>query len=230
MRFQTKQLSRKNRNQKYDEIIPHVSPHWQKKVAETMNFAHLLVIFSALLTIIAASAYIRDTLRGKTKPNRVSWFLWALLPLIGTAAAFRAGADIWATIRVFLAGFLPLIIFLASFWNQKSYWRLTFFDWLCGIFALLAIAVWLITDSPRTAILFAVIGDGFAALPTFVKAWKYPQTETGVTYLINLLAVLLVIPSIPVWNIENSAFQIYLFITNLILIISIYRNKFMKRV
>jgi hypothetical protein len=195
-----------------------------------MSFVHLLVLFSALLTIIAASAYLRDTLKGKTKPNRISWFLWALLPLIGTAAAFRAGADLWATIRVFLAGFLPLIIFLASFWNRQSYWRLTFFDWLCGAFALLAIAIWFILDSPRMAILFSVIGDGFAALPTFVKAWKYPKTETGITYVINLIAVLLVIPSIPIWNIENSAFQIYLLVTNLILIISIYRKKFTKPV
>lgn len=195
-----------------------------------MPFAHVLVLFSALLTVFAASAYLRDTLKGTTKPNRISWCLWALLPLIGTAAAFQANADMWATLRVFLAGFLPLIIFVASFWNRQSYWHLTFFDWLCGACALLAIAVWLILDSPRIAILFAVIGDGFAALPTFVKAWKYPKTETGITYVINLIAVLLVVPSIPIWNIENSAFQIYLFATNLILIIAIYRKKLQSRV
>jgi len=194
-----------------------------------MSFAHILVIVSALLTIFAASVYIRDTLKGQTKPNRVSWFLWALLPLIGTAAAFRANADPWATVRVFLAGFLPLIILIASFWNKKSYWQLTSFDWLCGAFALLAIAIWLTLDSPKLAILFAAIGDGFAALPTVVKAWKYPKTETGITYVINFIAVLLVIPSIPIWNIENSAFQIYLLITNLVLIISIYKGKFIKK-
>lgn len=191
-----------------------------------MDFAHILVIVSVLLTIFAASFYLRDTLKGKTKPNRVSWFLWALLPLIATGAALGAGANIWVTIRIFLAGLLPLIIFLASFWNKQSYWQLTFFDWFCGVFALIATAIWLILDSPKMAILFAVIGDGFAALPTFVKAWKYPETETGITYLINLGAILLIIPSIPIWNIENSAFQIYLLITNLILIVSIYKNKF----
>src|ERR1700722_166391 len=194
-----------------------------------MSFAHILVIVSALLTIFAASVYIRDTLKGQTKPNRVSWFLWALLPLIGTAAAFRANADPWATVRVFLAGLLPLIIIIASFWNKKSYWQLTSFDWLCGAFALLAIAIWLTLDSPKLAILFAAIRDGFAALRTVVKAWKHPKTETGITYVINFIAVLLVIPSIPIWNIENSAFQIYLLITNLVLIISIYKGKFIKK-
>lgn len=36
-----------------------------------MPFAHVLVLFSALLTIFAASAYLRDTLKGTTKPNRI---------------------------------------------------------------------------------------------------------------------------------------------------------------
>lgn len=194
-----------------------------------MSFAHILVVVSVILSVFAAFPYLRDTLKGKTKPNRVSWFLWALLPLIGIAAAFRAGADVWALIRVFLAGFVPLIVFLASFCNQKSYWHLTPFDWFCGACAVASLAVWLILDSPKIAILFAVIGDSFAALPTVVKAWKYPETETGVTYLINFIGVLLVIPSIPVWNIQNSAFQIYLLITNFILIIAIYKKTFSKR-
>lgn len=189
-----------------------------------MDFSHFLVLISGLLLVIGTSAYIRDTIKGKTKPNRISWFLWALLPLIGTGAAIQAGADIWATTRIFLAGFLPLIVFLASFINRQSYWHLTHFDWICGAFAALAILVWAFLDSPKTAILFAVIGDGFAALPTFIKAWKYPETETAITYLISFIAALLVIPSIPVWNIENSAFQIYLLGANLFLVLAIYRK------
>lgn len=193
-----------------------------------MSFVHLLVLFSALLTILGASAYIRDTVKGKTKPNRVSWLLWAAVPLIGTGAALQAHADIWATVRVFLAGFLPLIVFVASFLNQRSYWHLTFFDWVCGACALSAIAVWVVLASPKTAILFAVIGDGFASLPTLIKAWKYPETETGITYVVGLIAVLLVIPSIPIWNVENSAFQIYLLIANSALVFVVYRKKWIN--
>lgn len=45
-----------------------------------MSFVHWLVMVSAAVSIGGASAYIRDTLKGTTKPNRVSWFLWALAP------------------------------------------------------------------------------------------------------------------------------------------------------
>ncbi len=190
-----------------------------------MLFSHVLVLISALVMAVAASAYIRDTLRGATKPNRVSWFLWAVIPIIGTGAAIQAHADIWATVRIFLAGFLPLIVFLASFVNKQSYWHSTHFDWICGAFAAVAVVVWVFLNSPQMAILFAVIGDGFASLPTLIKAWKYPETETGITYVINLFASILVIPSIPIWNIENSAFQIYLLTVNALLSIAIYRKK-----
>ena len=43
---------------------------------------HLLVVVSAVLMFVGGYACVRDTLSGNTKPNRVSWFLWALAPLI----------------------------------------------------------------------------------------------------------------------------------------------------
>lgn len=98
------------------------------------------------------------------------------------------------------------------------------FDLLCGVCSLLALLIWSVADSPQLAIVLAVIGDGFALMPTLRKAWKYPETETGLTYLAGLISVVLIIPSIPRWNIENSAFQIYLLVANTILLFAIYRK------
>lgn len=196
----------------------------------SLSFAHWLVVLSACISIVGASAYIRDTLSGKSKPNRVSWSMWALAPLIGTAAAISANADIWATIRIFLAGFLPLLVFIASFVNPKSYWKLSLFDLLCGVCSLAALIVWLVIQSPTLAILLAALGDGFATLPTIRKAWTNPETETGVTYIASFISVLLVIPSIPKWNIENSAFQIYLLVANAALLFVVYRKQFGFRI
>ena len=186
---------------------------------------HWLVVLSVFVSVAGSIAYIRDTLAGKSKPNRVSWSMWALAPLIATGAALSAHADVWATVRIFLSGFMPLLVFIASFVNRQSYWKLTAFDIACGICSVLAFLAWGIADSPRSAILLAAIGDGFAALPTLRKAWNYPETETGITYIASLVAVLLIIPSIPQWNIENSAFQIYLLIANTFLLFAVYRKR-----
>lgn len=190
-----------------------------------MSFAHWLVILSAVISISGSSAYIFDTLKGKTKPNRVSWFMWAAAPLIATGAALYASADIWVTVRTFLAGFMPLIILVCSFVNKQSYWKLTKFDLVCGACSLLALVVWFFANSPVMAILLLAIGDGLAALPTISKAWKYPETETGFTFLMGLLATVIIFPSIPIWNIQNSAFQIYLLVVNIFIVFSIYGKK-----
>src|SRR5688572_21077921 len=115
---------------------------------------HWLVLISACISIAGAAAYIRDTLKGTTKPNRVSYFLWACAPLLGGAAAISAGADMWATVRVFISGLIPLLVFVASFVNRQSYWKLTLFDYFCGAFALFALGLWVVADSPVMAILF----------------------------------------------------------------------------
>ena len=190
-----------------------------------ISFVHWLVVVSVFVSVAGSAAYIRDTLAGRSKPNRVSWSMWALAPLIATGAALSAHADAWATIRIFLSGFMPLLVFLASFVNRQSYWKLTAFDVACGACSILAFIVWGVADSPRSAILLAAIGDGFAALPTIRKAWNYPETETGITYIASFVAVLLIIPSIPRWNIENSAFQIYLLIANTFLLFAVYRKR-----
>ncbi len=89
----------------------------------------------------------------------------------------------------------------------------------------MALLVWGLIDSPRLAILLAATGDGFAAIPTLRKAWHHPQTETGLMYVFGLVSTLLVMPSIPIWNIENSAFQVYLLIVNVFLIFAVYRKR-----
>jgi hypothetical protein len=193
-----------------------------------MTFVHWLVILSALISILGSLAYIIDTIKGKSKPNRVSWLMWAVAPLIGTGAAIAAGADIWATTRIFLSGFGPLVVVIVSFFNPQSYWKLNKFDFTCGVFSVLALIIWGIADSPVVAILFAAIGDGFACLPTIFKAWKFPETESGLSFLASLLATVLILPSIQVWNIENSAFQIYLLIANAVIVFSIYRTKIFR--
>lgn len=188
-------------------------------------FAHQLVVVSVLVSFAGAAVYVRDMIRGRTKPNRVSWFLWGIVPVISAVASLSVGADPWATVRVLVAGLVPLLIFFISFFNPQGYWKLTRFDYACGAFSVIALALWGFADSPRVAILLLATADGFAALPTILKAWQFPETETGWPFIAGLVAVLLVLPSIPVWNVENSAFQIYLIVANIALVFSVYRKR-----
>ena len=191
-----------------------------------MTFPQSLVIVSALLLLWGGYAYLRDTLAGRTKPNRVTWFLWALAPLVSFGAAFSADADNWASVRVLVGGVVPAVIFLGSFVNKNSYWRLTRFDWLCGGLSLTALLFWQFVNSPLIAVLLATAANAFASIPTFIKAWNFPETETRLIFNTSFLSAILIIPAIPVWTIANSAFQIGLMVTTGVLLLAIYRKDF----
>ena len=191
-----------------------------------MTFPQILVVVSVLLMVWGAYDYLRDTLAGKTKPNRVSWSLWALAPLISLGAAFDANADVWASIRVLVGGVVPAVIFLASFINKNSYWRLGRFDWFCGGLSLAALVFWQLADSPLVAVLLATAANTLATVPTFVKAWNYPDTESRLIFITSFISAILIIPAIPVWTIANSAFQIGLMLTTGALLVAIYRKDF----
>ena len=191
-----------------------------------ITFPQFLVILSACLLLWGGYDYLRDTLAGKAKPNKVSWFLWALSPTISLGAAFSVDADIWASVRVLVGGFVPGIIFLCSFLNKKSYWRLTRFDLFCGALSLTALLFWQLANSPLIAVSLATAANTFASIPTFVKAWNFPETESRLIFIISFVSAILIIPVIPAWTIANAAFQIGLMLTTGALLFAIYRKDF----
>jgi hypothetical protein len=178
------------------------------------------IIIGLALQLWGILVYTRDTLRGKTKPNRVSWFFWFLAPAIAFVAEIDKGVGLLA-LMTFSVGFGPLIVLAASFVNKKSYWHLHWSDYLCGLFALLGILLWLIYRDSNFAIVLSIVADIFAALPTLIKSFKYPETESWEAYwptVINALIALLVIQT---WSVAHYGFPIYIFIINIIFVLLI---------
>ena len=186
-----------------------------------------IVIFGALIQLVGSIHYLKETIAGRTKPNRVTWLMWSLAPMIGTAAAVSDGVTL-ATLPVFMAGFGPFLVFVASFVNKKSYWKLKSFDYWCGLFSVLALLLWYITKNPNIAIIFAILSDGAAAIPTLFKSWKNPETETASPYLATMVASATSFLVIDTWNFSEWAFPAYLVIICTIFVIFILRGRYKK--
>jgi hypothetical protein len=163
-----------------------------------------------ILTFCGGLSYLIDTIKGKTKPNRVSWFFWALAPLIAFAAEIHKGVGVqaWMTFSV---GFNPLLIFLASFINKKSYWELHKTDYFYGILALIGIIIWQITGEGNIAILFSILADGFAAIPTIIKSYHQPETESSKIYLFSMINAGITLLTISIWDFAHWGFPVYIF-------------------
>lgn len=193
-----------------------------------IQYLQYLVFVGAAVQLVGIFSYIKETLRGSTKPNKVTWLMWSVAPIIATFAAISGGVGL-AVLPVFMAGFGPLLVFIASFVNKNSYWKLETFDYLCGFCSVLALVFWGITKEPVIAIIFAIASDGFAAIPTLVKAWKYPETESAGPYTTGLFSALTSFSAIKTWNFSSLAFPVYLVVISALLIISVYRWKIFKK-
>lgn len=177
--------------------------------------------FIVLGTLIGASgavAYLIDTLRGKVKPNRVSYVLWSIAPLIAFYAQIQQGVGL-ESLMTFSTGFLPLTVFIASFVNKKAEWKLTRFDLLCGILSLLGLALWMITKEGNIAIFFSIVADGLAAVPTIVKAYKYPDTELAWPWIATVVGVIITLLTLSTFTFANSGFIIYILVVDLLIFV-----------
>ena len=189
---------------------------------------HFIVLLGVFVSILGGAAYIRDTLLGSTKPNRVTFLVWAIAPLTGAAASFSAGVT-WAMLPVFISGFIPLLILITSFANKHAYWKLGAFDYVCGIFALLALLLWALTKDSDIAIVFAILSDAFAVLPTLRKAWKFPETETSIAYIAALFTALTSFSELSTYSFAAYAFPTYLSCAGCFLVFALYRKKVIQQ-
>lgn len=167
------------------------------------------VLLGAALTLIGSSGYAVATVRGRTRPNRVTWFLWALAPLIGFTAQVDDGVG-WPAVLTLSIGVGPAIIFTSTFVNRRSYWRITRFDLLCGAASVVALVVWLAVPDPEPAVVAAVLADLLAGIPTIRKAWTHPETEIATTFALGLANGTITLLTLDRWDLASWAFPAYL--------------------
>jgi len=176
------------------------------------------VIIGTLIGAAGAVAYLRDTIRGRVKPNRVSFLLWSVIPMIAFLAQIKQGVGLEA-LMTFSTGFLPFTVFIASFFNKQAEWKLSVFDVICGVLSVSGIILWIITRVGNIAILFSIVADALAAIPTIRKAYKYPDTEIAWPWIATVAGVILTLLTLPILTFANSGFIIYILAMNLLIYI-----------
>lgn len=168
------------------------------------------------LSFYGGFSYLIDTIKGKARPNRVTWFFWALAPMIALAAELQKGVGLPALLT-FSVGFNPLLIFIASFINKKSYWELKKLDYFYGSLAFLGIIFWKITGEGNVAIFFSILADALAGAPTIIKAFHEPESESETIYLFGIINAGITLLALQTWDFAHWGFPVYILTICLIL-------------
>lgn len=178
------------------------------------------IILAVLLNFSGAMGYLISTLKGKTKPNRVTWLLWAAAPMLAFSAQIKQGVGL-VSLVTFMAGFNPMLILLASFVNKKSQWKITKFDITCGALSIVGLVLWQITQIPNLAIFFGIIADALAAAPTIVKSYRYPETENAIAFYSAAASGIIALLTIKIWTFAYYSFPLYILLVCSLLVILI---------
>lgn len=161
-----------------------------------MIFA-VIGLLSALLFLVGDYRYFKDTLDGKTVPQRVTWGVAFLLNSIGFANQYASGAS--NSLWLFGAASLATgAIFVASiFKGVGGYSKLDIF---AMVTTLAGVGLWIIFDSPLLSILSTLIVVEVSLTPTIMKAKKHPESETKIAWLFGCISCIMAAISVGEWN------------------------------
>jgi len=127
-----------------------------------------------------------------------------------------------------MAGFTSLVVIIVSVLKKNGYWKINSFDVVCGIISLFALILYVFTHNLSISILFAIISDGLAYIPTIRKSWNFPESETGLMYTTGIVSNIIGLLTIKMWTFPIYSFGIYIVLFNSMVVFSIYRKKILN--
>ena len=129
---------------------------------------------AGLLALAAFVPYILSILRGGTRPNRATWWIWTIVGLLLGSSYYASGAQhtMWVPISYIIG---PLVAAVLSLRYGEGGW--TAFDRRCIFVALLSLPLWWFFQSPLIALLMNLFIDFLGALPTIRKSYFEPEGE-----------------------------------------------------
>jgi uncharacterized protein with PQ loop repeat len=180
----------------------------------------IIGIIAVLLTFVGYIPYIRDILKGKTKPHVYTWFIWGLVTAIafGLQISADAGPGAFTTLA---AAIVCFVIF--GFGLRQGERNITPSDTVFLILSLIALVLWIFAKQPVLSVILVSSIDMLGFAPTIRKSWHRPYEETLISYEINTLRFSLALLALnqytlvtalyPItWIIANGLFSIYLII------------------
>lgn len=181
--------------------------------------AYFLII-AVMLRVMGGISYVRATLRGRARPNLVSWGLWSLTGLIAFVAQLthNAGPEAIVTLAIALG---PLAVCIAAVYKGAHRTKLTQLDiWSLGL-AIMGIGLWLVSKDPLMALAMSIVADLFSNIPTLVKCYRKPESEHSYTYGISIVGMAVTLLTVTDWHLIHWLFPAYILAINATLFLTL---------
>lgn len=190
-------------------------------------FLTIVGIIAGFIGLLGYLPYIITTFKGKTKPNRATWWVWGLLGIIQVISYYYSELKIDGAIWLLICyAICQMIMAILSIQFGEGGWNKL--DKMCLVGVVFSLFLWQWFNSASITLIFTVIVDIFGALPTVVKSYYEPQKESSFSWTIFLIANSLNLVAIGEWSLR-SIYPFYLFCLSLTLTLLLHRYRITKK-
>lgn len=143
------------------------------------NLSPILGLLAGAVGIVDTLPYVRDTLRGFTRPHRGTWLIWGVLAVVAFVSQ-RADGGSWSLVMTGTQAILTGLVFLLAIRHGEG--GLSTVDLsLIGV-AGAGVIGWLVAGQPVLAVACVIVADLSAAAMMTPKAYRDPGSETLAMY------------------------------------------------
>lgn len=185
----------------------------------------LIGIIAGLASFIAYLSYTVSMVRGKCRPNRMTWITLTVIGLGLAISYYASGAreTMWTALSYF-AG--PLIISLFAIKYGEGGWDPL--DRWCIAGVVVSLLLWWIFNSPLVSLVANLVVDFFALIPTIKKSILDPTGEDRNAWALESTSNILNLFAISSWTFAIASYPIYLVIINWVITFSLWWPRKLK--
>ena len=143
------------------------------------DLAPILGVLGAAVGVVDTIPYVRDTVRGSTRPHRGTWLIWGVLAVVACVSQRADGAS-WSVLMTATQAVLTGLVFVLAIRHGEG--GLTAVDVSLIAVAGAGVFGWIVADEPLVAVGFVIVADLSAAAMMTPKAYRDPGSETLTMY------------------------------------------------
>jgi hypothetical protein len=176
-----------------------------------MGAAVVLGSLAGVTSVLEALPYVRDVVRGKTRPHRGTWLIWSVLSVVALSSQAADGGS-WSIVMVAADAVFTSLIFLLSM--RRGEGGLSACDLTVLAIAAVGIAAWALSSTAVLATIFVVSADTLAVGLMIPKTWRDPASETLALYVLASISGVLSALAVGALDLSLLLFPVYFALAN----------------
>jgi hypothetical protein len=193
-------------------------------VSAVLELAPVLGILAGLVGVADTVPYVRDMVRGRTRPHRGTWLIWGVLALVASLSQRAEGAS-WSLVLTASQAILTALVFVLALRHGEG--GVAPIDLSLIVVAFAGVVGWLLVREPLVAVVCVIVADLIAAAMMTPKTYRDPHSETLAMYALACLGGALAAGAVGTLDVALLLYPIYYCLANgaLALLISVRRRQ-----